>query len=129
MENKLIKTWLQIAQRNPWICQRGSENPEDDCVFESPVLEKDFHECKDLDDFVAEVKQGNWQLGQVFYLKYTDHQFCFINQVNGGDEWLTIRGNVEFESCSFLKMSEKYIHTLFKKWSEATKEQLLKLEF
>ena len=33
---ELIKTWIQIGKRNPWIRQVGSGNPEDVCAFEKP---------------------------------------------------------------------------------------------
>jgi hypothetical protein len=48
------------------------------------------------------IGHGNWTLGQAFHLA----DLCFINQVDGGDEWLTIRSDITgkpfaFESITF----------------------------
>ena len=55
---------------------------------------------------------------------------CFINQVNGGDEWLVIRDDIAFESFTMRRFSqdgilEKYIERFLK----ASKEELESLNY
>ncbi|WP_241670115.1 hypothetical protein [Bacillus cereus] len=54
------------------------------------------------------MKQGNWSIRQGFALQ----NLLFVNQINAGDEWWTIRkkkdGNlIAFESISFQSMIER----------------------
>lgn len=81
-----LETWVEIAKRKPWIAQA------DDPSFDESMLV----ECKTLDYLVQQLEQGNYCIGQGFY--YND--LCFINQVDGGDEWLTIRRGKHFDSIS-----------------------------
>ena len=46
---------------------------------------------------------GNWCLGQAFHVG----DLCFIQQVGGGDEWLTIKEGTAFESISFGRIIER----------------------
>lgn len=80
------KTWFVIGMKNPWIA--GAYDPEFDL--------DSFYECKTVDELIEKFKHGNWCTGTAFHYK----DMCFIQQVGGGDEWLTIRGNIAFESWS-----------------------------
>lgn len=80
-------TWIDIGRKNPWI--RAASDP----VFNS----QSFHECASDDELLDKFAHGNWSLGQAFHIG----DLCFINQVDGGDEWLTIKQNQAFESISF----------------------------
>jgi len=82
----LIKEWIKIGNHNIWISEA-----EDPSFSINPC-----DECKSWEEIIEKLNQGNWCNGQAFYYK----NFCFINQVNGGDEWLVIRGNIAFESIS-----------------------------
>lgn len=81
-----VGVWLEIGRCNPWI--RAAWDP--------PFDRRSFFEAADLDALEERLEHGNWSLGQAFHLG----ELCFINQVNGGDEWLTIRRNLAFESIS-----------------------------
>jgi hypothetical protein len=82
-----IPTWLKFGRENPWI--RRASDP--------PFNTQSFYPCVSDDDLLDKFAQGNWCAGQAFYRG----DLCFINQSNGGDEWLTIKRNVPFESISF----------------------------
>ncbi|MFW9874227.1 MAG: hypothetical protein ACFFG0_14070 [Candidatus Thorarchaeota archaeon] len=71
----LINMWLEIAQNNVWIRQRGSFDPNDDCAFEDPLTLEDFYECKTIEELYSKFTQTNCILGQPFYFKNP----CFIN--------------------------------------------------
>jgi hypothetical protein len=87
-EEQLIERWLRIGRRNPWI--RHAIDP--------PFSRDSLHKCVTLEELQERLHHGNWCLGQGFY--YQD--LCFIQQVEAGDEWLTIKGAVPFESISWL---------------------------
>lgn len=79
-------TWLKIGKSNIWI--KEAEDP----AF---TLES-FHVCADRAEFFTKFEHGNWCLGQAWVLG----ELAFINQVEGGDEYLVIRRGVKFESLS-----------------------------
>jgi hypothetical protein len=67
-----------------------------------------------------------WSLGTALY--YQD--LCLINQVDGGDEWLTIRHGVAFESITFGPFIEDgEFESLIDRLLSATKAQCLALEY
>ena len=81
-----VLTWLAIGEANRWI--RRACDP--------PFTRKCFVECADATELAERLAHGNWCLGQAFFLG----DLCFIQQVDGGDEWLVIKHNIEFESAS-----------------------------
>jgi hypothetical protein len=50
-------------------------------------------------------KHGNWSIRQGVTFNYMGYLFAFVQQVDGGDEWLTLIWNKtewkSYESCSF----------------------------
>lgn len=91
--NRYLSKWLDIGRKNPWI--READDP--------PFNTRSFHECKDDAELLAKFRHGNWCLGQAFHIG----DLCFINQVDGGDEWLTIKQDRAFESISFGRIIER----------------------
>lgn len=87
-----IPTWLRIGKRNPWV--REASDP--------PFNMQSFHGCPSDDELLDKFAHGNWCLGQAFYRG----DLCFIQQVDGGDEWLTIKQDAPFESISFGRIIE-----------------------
>jgi len=85
--NRYLSRWLDIGKKNAWI--READDP--------PFNTRSFHECKDDAELLDKFTNGNWCLGQAFHVG----DLCFIQQVDGGDEWLTIKQDVPFESISF----------------------------
>ena len=116
-----LNEWLKIGLRNPWI--RDSllnYDPDDRFTIKS------FYECKDVEELKEKIKRGNWQLGCAFYLG----DLCFINQINGGDEWLTIKQDKPFDSFTFERIIEDgEFEGYIARMQSATAEQCHKLEY
>lgn len=116
-----LRTFLRIGRQNPWI--REANDP--------PFTELSFHVCEDEDELVERLLHGNWCLGQAFVLG----DLCFINQVDGGDEWLTIKGNTAFESITMQTHSETRgaaearLRNILRRINAASEEQCKKLEY
>ena len=70
-----VLRWLEIGLRNPWIRE----------ACDPPFTRKSFHRCATREELRERIWHGNWCLGQAFYLG----DLCFIQQVDGGDEWLS----------------------------------------
>lgn len=87
---RYLSKWLDIGKKNPWIRE----------ACDPPFNTRSFHQCKDDAELLTKFEHGNWCLGQAFHLG----DLCFIQQVDGGDEWLTIKQDVPFESISFGKI-------------------------
>jgi hypothetical protein len=85
--NRYLSKWLDIGKKNFWI--RQANDP--------PFNSQSFHECKDEDELLDKFDNGRWTLGQAFFLG----EICFVQQVDGGDEWLAIKQDVDFDSISF----------------------------
>lgn len=88
------------CQENIWL-KRGGVDFQDD-----PYMELDYDyslfTCVSLEELEAKLKQGNWAIRQAFAYE----RLLFVNQVNGGDEWMTCYkhedGRIEdFESITF----------------------------
>lgn len=117
--SKYLNDWLRIGQENPWINEAN----------DPPFSLRSFCECHDIDDLLAKFSHGDWCLGQAFYLG----DLCFIQQVDGGDEWLAIKEDVAFESISFRAILKKWSYheakLLIFKMQQATKEQCKTLDY
>lgn len=116
-----IKTWLAIGKENPWIKR----------AWDPPFDELSFYICTDVNDLADRILEGNHCLGSAFVID----DICFINQVTGGDEWLTIKGETAFESITMQAFREemeearaRLIETVGK-IKEATEEQCKRLEY
>ncbi|HKX24265.1 MAG TPA: DUF3846 domain-containing protein [Candidatus Saccharimonadales bacterium] len=114
--NKLIEKWLRIGQENPWIRT----------AYDPPFTWESFAECYTLAELQERIVQASWSLGTAFY--YRD--LCFINQIDGGDEWLTIRYDIAFESITFAPFIERgEFASLVQRLLTASKEQCQQLEY
>lgn len=79
--------WLFLGESNPWIRE----------AWDPPFDARSFYRCRDVDELLDKFEHGNWCLGSSCWLG----ELCFIQQVDGGDEWLTIKRNLAFESISW----------------------------
>ncbi|MEV6831201.1 DUF3846 domain-containing protein [Amycolatopsis sp. NPDC051102] len=86
LDEQLREQWYQLGLENPWIS--SADDP--------PFTRNSFVGCYSVDELEERIGHGNWAIGTAFY--YRD--LCFINQVEGGDEWLTIRHGIAFESMT-----------------------------
>jgi len=112
----LIETWEAIGFANPWIAEAN------DPPFSKHMLVR----VNTLQQLELIFQYGNWCLGQGYYFK----NLCFINQINGGDEWLTIKDDYAFESITFNRIIRegeflRYIQRLL----NANKDQCIHLEY
>ncbi len=121
----VIEKWLSIAQQNPWIRQRGSQDANDTCAYEEPLNEHDFFQCGTIAELYSFLSRGNWMLGQPFYYQ----NLCFINQINAGDEWLVIRDGLAFESLTAGAMEYQEFKEWVKRVMKATEEDLRNLTY
>lgn len=103
-----LAKWYEIGINNHWIA--GAWDPQ--------FTIGSFSECKTLEYLITKLQGGGWCLGQAFYYK----NLCFIQQVNGGDEWMVIKEDKDFESYScgavlrrdkfkFIKDIYRYLNT------------------
>lgn len=111
-----IKTWTKIGNENLWI--RESWDP--------PFNESSFAACDTIEDLAYQLGPEHcWCLGTAFYFE----NIAFINQVNGGNEWLVIRDDVSFESLSGSRLDLAYFTKFVADVQAATPEQLRKLDY
>lgn len=116
LDDELRETWFRLGQANPWI--RTADDP--------PFTKDSFVGCYSIDELAERIGHGNWSLGTAFY--YRD--LCFINQVDGGDEWLTIRHGIAFESMTLEpSIEDGTFASLVQRLLAATKEQCRRLEY
>ena len=90
---RYLSKWLDIGKQNPWIRE----------ACDPPFNTRSFHECKDDAELLAKFKHGNWCLGQAFHIG----DLCFIQQVDGGDEYLAIKGGHVVDSIGFGRIIER----------------------
>lgn len=93
LQNARVMAWVRIGRANPWI--RAATDP--------PFSARSIHFCPDVDALAERLVQGNWCVGQGFAVG----NVCFLNQVDGGDEWLVIRDSLPFESYTFETEAER----------------------
>lgn len=92
------KSLEAMCQKNGWL-KRGGYDWQDDPFMEEYPYE--FDRCFSIEDLRGFFEAGNWAIRQGAV--YGD--LAFIQQVNGGDEWWTLKQDgdtwVPFESVSF----------------------------
>jgi hypothetical protein len=86
LDEQLREQWYRLGMENVWIS--SADDP--------PFTRESFVGCYSIQELEERIGHGNWSMGTAFY--YRD--LCFINQVEGGDEWLTIRHGIAFESMT-----------------------------
>lgn len=124
------KQLVQACQRNRWLKVHGIVFEED------PDMESDypfnFQSVDDLRALREYFSHGNWAIrdGVVF------GDLAFINQVNGGDEWWTLKWDGEnwvgFESCSMdriIRSGKFQFESLISHMQRATVAQCKNLDY
>jgi len=116
----LMRKWLEIGNKNAWI--RESMDP--------PFNVESFCPCLSREDLQEKFEHGNWCLGQAFYYLKDGKGYCFINQINGGDEWLVIRNCIQFESVTMAAViRDGKFEDFLDRIEKATDSQLARLEY
>lgn len=115
-EDELLEEWYKLGLANQFI--RAATDP--------PFTRESFTKCNSYVELRDKLSHGNWSTGTAFYMR----DLCLINQVDGGDEWLTIRHGIAFESISFLPIIERgeYAPLLVRLFA-ATKDMCQRLEY
>ena len=115
-QEQLLEIWEGIGNKYEWI--RNAFDPS----FDKKCLVR----CHSVEQLQAYFLHANWCIGQGFYFQ----NLCFINQQEGGDEWLAIKDDYDFESITFEPIINKgaffaYIQDLL----SASKEACLKFAY
>ncbi len=120
-QREQLAWWVAIGRQNPWIQE----------AVDPPFTVLSFTFCRDIRELAERLFHGNWCLGQAFVLD----EICFINQVDGGDEWLTIKGKTPFESITMQtfqesrEQAEERLQRTVERIQRATEEQCRKLAY
>jgi hypothetical protein len=116
LDDELREAWYALGLANPWIKEA------DDPAF----TRSSFTGCFSVDELQERIVASTWAIGTAFYYR----NLCFIQQVDGGDEWLTIRHGLAFESISLLPFIERdELASLVQRLLAASKEQCRRLEY
>jgi hypothetical protein len=103
VKGPLLAKLVETCQQNPWLKLDGVDFGDGELYVES-----DYPYCleryDDLDMLRAFFEHGNWALRAA--VQWRD--LIFVNQVNGGDEWWTLKmvGDdlIPFESITFRRI-------------------------
>lgn len=116
------------CQENGWL-RRGGYAWQDDPYLEEYPYE--FAQVESIDELRGFFAHGNWALRQGIVYK----DLAFIQQVDGGDEWWTLKrtgsGWLDFESWSFERIvqePERFAHAI-DCMHYATPEQCKRLDY
>jgi uncharacterized protein DUF3846 len=116
LASELREQWYQLGMTNPWV--KAADDP--------PFTRNSFVGCFSVDELAERITAVSWTIGTAFY--YRD--LCFIQQVEGGDEWLTIRHGVAFESMTLTPYVEDgSFPELIRRLLAATKGQCERLTY
>lgn len=113
---RLKVEWLAIGRENPWVRE----------AYDPPFRLESFYPCYTVDELEHELTRLSWSIGAAFY--YRD--LAFIQQVEGGDEWLTIRHGIAFESITARPLIEgRTFRDHVRRFLAATKDQCINLTY
>lgn len=111
-----LKQLLEIGRKNHWI--KRAYDPR--FTLESFVL------CEAEAELLEKLcGEQSWCLGQAFYID----NICFVQQVDGGDEWLVIRDDLAFESYSCRAMGRVRLAEYLERIRQATAADLKTLDY
>ena len=112
LSSEECETFIEKCQHNGWLMRGGYDWQDDPYLEEYPY---EFARLGNLDDLREYFSYDNWAIRQG--VTYKD--LAFIQQVNGGDEWWTLKqvddGWMSFESITFgsmVKDPERFNHMI-----------------
>lgn len=98
LSSEECETLIEKCQYNGWLMRGGYDWQDDPYLEEYPY---EFARLDNLNDLREYFSYGNWAIRQGVVYK----DLAFIQQVNGGDEWWTLKqvddGWLDFENISF----------------------------
>ncbi len=118
-------------QKNTWLRRGGPD--EDPDYFPTYDYSYTYYECLTVEELKKACLYGNWAIRQCF----TYRNLAFINQINAGDEWWTLKKFEDgrllaFESCSMaaiIEQHEDYFEDYISQLLKATHHQCRHLEY
>ncbi|WP_258552734.1 hypothetical protein [Paraeggerthella sp.] len=97
VDNETAEKLEKKCQENGWLMRGGYDWQDDPYLEEYPY---EFCTASDMESLTSFFEHGNWAIRQGIVFD----DLAFIQQVNGGDEWWTLKrdgdGWVDFESVS-----------------------------
>jgi len=114
----------RIGMKNQW-CSGRAAMRDGNLIMEGDRLNRNsFTVFDNLDKLKEDFEKGNWCLGQAF----TYNDLCFIQQVDGGDEWLAMKrfGDevVSFDSITWMAViRDGSFESYFAQLEKATRQQ------
>jgi hypothetical protein len=110
-----LNTWLKLGTRNQWVRE----------AYDPPFTLEQIHEKKTVEELDEHFRHGNWCLGDAPYYQ----NICFINQVDGGSEYMVIRDDIDFESLSIQYFDLEKLRKFIEDVQKATPEQLRSYDY
>lgn len=129
-QKEFIEMCYKIGMKNYWCSGTAARSDGDYIVEEDRLNKNSFKIYENLEEIKETLSRDNWCLGTSCI--YND--LCFMNQVDGGGEWLTIKrfGDeaIAFESMSMAAIIKdgKFEETI-RRLATATKEQCQTLTY
>lgn len=112
LNSEECETLIEKCQHNGWLMRGGYDWQDDPYLEEYPY---EFARLDNLNDLREYFSYGNWAIRQGVVYK----DLAFIQQVNGGDEWWTLKqtddGWMSFENITFgdtVKDSDAFNHII-----------------
>ena len=132
MDIEIKEFWKQVyklGMMNGWCSGRYAMEDGDYIAEEDRLNENSYTIISKLDDLYKFFKHGNWCLGNSVIHK----NLCFIQQIDGGDEWLTIKNfpgeAIAFESMSFDTVDYPEFENIIGHLLKATKDECVHLDW
>jgi hypothetical protein len=126
-----LRRLIAACQGNAWLKVGGCDFEPDGFCYE-PDYPYGLELYDDIEMLEAFFAHGNWSIRTA--VQYRD--LIFVNQVNGGDEWWTLKIDgdnlVPFESISFRTMAggdPGVFSSYIKRLTDASVEQCRRLEY
>ena len=125
-EQEMWKQAYKIGMQNGWMNGEFAKEDGYFIVEEDRLNKNSCFVIDDINNLETFFKTGNWCLGQTVLYK----NLAFMQQVNGGDEWLTLKmfsdGKMRsFESCSMGLIAEDDGSEKFKKFVKGLTKAIL----
>jgi hypothetical protein len=129
VKGELLQRLINACQKNDWLKVGGADfEPEGFCCeHDYPYFLERYDDVDMLERFFA---HGNWAIRAAVQ----HHDLILVNQVNGGDEWWTLKINgdnlVPFESITFRQIIARgEFRSYIQRLRDATVEQCKKLAY
>jgi len=129
-QKEFIEMCYKIGMKNGWCSGKYAMQDGDFITEEDRLNRNSFKIIIDLDELKEVMGRSNWSLGTSCIY----HDLCFMNQVDGGGEWLTIKrfGDeaIAFESMTMeLIVQDGTFEETLQRLEAATKEQCKTLTY